>query len=185
MVDDWDRLRRWLEQKQGRSDGEVGLIAKGAIFIDVLDRDVPFQQGPADELASVAVLWFTFAAHQGDADVFFVGGDDPFEAIEEERLRADEIVVQLAEAVVAAGVGGAAAEGIAHVDVTEACCTQSGDEFGLAVLGVEGGVGNGADVDEEFNGVLFQQMEKGWEWAGAVADGEDHGMKLRNLANIY
>jgi hypothetical protein len=31
---------------------------------------------------------------------------------------------------------------------------------------------------------LIQQVEEGWERAGAVADGEDHGMKLRNLANL-
>jgi len=132
----------------------------------------------------VAVLGSAFAAHEGDADAFFVGGDDPFEAFEEEGLGADEIVVELAEAVVAAGVGGAAAEGVAHVDIAKACCAQGGDEFGLAVLGVEGGIGDGADVDEEFNGILFQQVEEGWEGAGAVADGEDHGMKVRNLANV-
>jgi hypothetical protein len=161
----------------------MGLVADGAIFIDVLDRDVLFLEGFADELAAVAVLWFAFAAHQGDADAFFIGGRDSFEAFEEEGPGADEVIVQFAEAVVAGRVGGAAAEGVTHVDVAEACCAQGGDEFGLAVLGVEGGVRDGANVDEEFNGVLFQQVEKGWERTGAVADGEDHGMKLRNLAN--
>ena len=173
-----------LKKKQGGVEGEMGLVAEGAFFIDVLDRDIPFTEGFADELAAVAVLWFAFAAHQGDADAFFVGGDDPFEAFEEEGLSADEVVVQFAEAVVAGGVGGAAAEGVTHVDVAEACGAQGSDEFGLPVLGVEGGVGDGADVDEEFNGVLFQQVEEGWERTGAVADGEDHGMKLRNLANV-
>ncbi|HEY4291205.1 MAG TPA: hypothetical protein VGN00_29090 [Puia sp.] len=162
----------------------MGLVVEDAFFIDVLDRDVPFQEGFANELAAVAVLWFAFAAHQGDADAFFVGGDDPFEAVEEEGPDADEIIVQLAEAVVAGRIGGAAAESIAHVDVAEACCAQGGDEFGLAVLGVEGGVGDGADVDEKLNGVLLQQVEEGWERTGAVADGEDHGIKLRNLANV-
>ena len=162
----------------------MGMVAEGAIFIDVLDRDVPFLEGSADELAAVAVCGFAFAAHQGDADAFFVGGDDPFQAFEEEGLGADEIVVQFAEAIVADGVGGAAAEGVTHVDVAEACRAQGGDEFGLAVLGVERGVGDGADVDEEFNGVLFQQVEEGWERSGAVADGEDHGMKLMNLAKL-
>lgn len=98
------------------------MVAEGAFFIYVLDRDVPFLEGFADELTAVAILWSAFAAHQGDADAFFVGGDDSFEAFEEEGLGADEIVVQLAEAVVATGVGGAAAEGVAHVDVAEACC---------------------------------------------------------------
>ena len=162
----------------------MGLVAEGAFFVDMLDGDVHFLEGSADEFTAVAVLGFAFAAHQGDADAFFVGGDDPFEAFEEEGPGADDIVVQSAEAVVAGRVGGAAAEGIAHIDVSEACCTQGGDEFGLAVLGVEGGVGDGANVDEEFNGVLFQQVEEGWERAGAVADGEDHGMKLRNLAKL-
>lgn len=177
-------MEGWLEQEQGRGDKETGLIAEGAFFIDVLDRDISFPEGLADEFAAVAVLRFAFAAHQGDADVFFVGGDDSFEAFEEEGLGADEVVVEFAEAVVAVWVGGAAAEGVAHVDVAEACGAQGGGEFGLAVLGVEGGVGDGADVDEEFNGILFQQVEEGWEGAGAVADGEDHGMKLRSLAKI-
>lgn len=167
-----------LEQEKGRGGEEVGLLAEGAVLVDVLDRDVFLLEGAADEFATVAVLGFAFAAKEGDADAFFVGGDNSFEAFEEEGLDADELVVEFAGEGVAGAVGGAAAEGVAHIDIAEAGGAEGGDEFGLAVLGVKGGVGDGADVNEEFDGILFQELEEGGERAGAVADGEKHGMKI-------
>ncbi len=103
--------------------GEFGLTAQFAFFVDVLERDISFPERAADEFAAVAVFGFAFAAHEGDADPFFVGGDDPFEAFEEEGLGAYEFVVESAVAVVASGVGGAASEGIAHIDIAKACGT--------------------------------------------------------------
>ncbi len=99
-------------------------------------------------------------------------------------MDADQVIVQFAEAIIGGGVGGAAAEGVAHEDIAETGGAQGGDEFGLAVLRVKGGIGNGPDVDEEFNGILLQQVEEGGERTGAVADGEKHGIKLISLANI-
>lgn len=173
-----------LEEEQGGGDDNLGLVAEETFFVDVLDRDISFLEGFADEFRAVAVFRFAFAAHQGDADAFFVGGDNSFEAFEEEGLGTDEFIIQFANAVITGGVGGAATEGIAHVDVAKAGGAQGGDEFGLAVLGVEGGIGDGTDIDEEFNGILFQQLEEGGERTGAVADGEKHGIKLRNLVIV-
>lgn len=147
---------RVLEQKEGGGEGKLGLVAEGAVLVDVMDRDILLLEGAADEFAAVAVPGFAFAAEEDGADAFFVGGDHSFEAFEEEGLGADELVVEFAGGGVAGAVGGAAAKGVPHVDVAEAGGAEGGDEFGLAVLGVEGGVGDGADVDEEFDGVLFQ-----------------------------
>ena len=170
-------LFRLLEEEEGGDGGELGLVDEGAFFVDVLDGDISLLEGSADEFATVAVGGFAFAAEQGDADAFFVSGDDAFEAFEEEGLDADEVIVEFAKAIVAGGVGRAAAEGVAHIDIAEACCADGGDQFGLSVLGIEGGVGDGADVDEEFDGVLLQQLDEVGERTGAMADGEDHNPK--------
>ena len=100
-----------------------------------------------------------------------------WETVEEEWLGTDELIVEPAKDVVAGGVAGAATKAIAHVDIAKACRADGGDELGLAILGIEGGVRDRADVDQELNGVLFQQLQEGGKRAGAVADRKYHSSK--------
>lgn len=153
------------------------------MFIDVVEQDGVGEEGAADEFAAMAMIGVAFATKEGQAAVLLVGGDEALEAVLEEGLGLEGGVIDLSGRGITDRAGGTAAEGIAHVDVADVGIAEGLGEDGLAVLRIKGGPGDGANVDDEVDGILAKKLQEEGEGAGAVADGEEHG-ELIFLANI-
>lgn len=137
------------------------------------DGYILFVQCPADELASVAQLGFTFAAQQRYCECLQVGGLKSFDAFFEKTLLPDEVVVYPAGGVMTGRVLRTSSKGVAQVDVFDVTLVEAAVKGLTVVLGVEFGVGLCADVGEIVDVVFFEEVQQLVDGTGAVADGED------------